>query len=396
MQTIRLIMTICWMSVASMVSAADNIVVKDVRITKGSWNSVLIELNNDAEYVAFQYDLYLPDGVFLGGWWKNEDRISESTTLSENQLDKGCYRFLAASMTGVPIKGNSGPIMGFNISIEDRVPLGSMTAYLRNVKLSKADGSGITFSELPFTITVVESSIIRIKDCSRQYGDENPKFEYTVEGGELDGEPDIYCYAWRYAPVGTYPIEAWGGSYTNTSVTIIPGTMTITKAPLTIKAKDYTIKQGDYLPVFEATYEGFKNDEGDWVLDPLPKFSTTATSNSAPGVYDIIVKGADAQNYEISYVAGKLTIEGPDFIPGDANGDTKVNVSDIVEMVNYILGSPSDKFIFVAADVNGDGNVNVTDIVMVVNIILSSSSREINNIDEINGLSNNFINQNDI
>ena len=87
---------------------------------------------------------------------------------------------------------------------------------------------------------------------------------------------------------------------------------------------------------------------------------------------------------------------GEQIIPGDANGDGAVNVTDIVEMVNYILGSPSDKFIFVAADVNGDGNVNVTDIVMVVNIILSSSSREINNIDEINGLSNNFINQNDI
>ena len=366
-------MTICWMSVASMVSAADNIVVKDVRITKGSWNSVLIELNNDAEYVAFQYDLYLPDGFFLGGWWKYEDRISESTTFTENQLDKGCYRFLAASMTGVPIKGNSGPIMGFNISIEDRVPLGSLTAYLRNVKLSKADGTGITFSELPFTITVVESSVIRIKDCSRQYGDENPKFEYTVEGGELDGEPDMYCNAWLYDPVGTYPIEAWGGSYTNTSVTIIPGTMTITKAPLTIKAKDYTIKQGDYLPVFEATYEGFKNDEGDWVLDPLPKFSTTATSNSGPGVYDITVKGADAQNYEISYVAGKLTIEGPDFIPGDANGDGKVNVSDIVEIVNKILGNPSGKLIEEAADVNDDGKINVTDIVLVVNIILGAS-----------------------
>ena len=368
-------MTICWMSVASMVSAADNIVVKDVRITKGNWNSVLIELNNDAEYVAFQYDLYLPDGVTYGGCWKYGERIPESTTLSENQLDNGCYRVLAASMTGLPITGNSGPMMAFNIWIEDRVPLGSMTAYLRNVKLSKADGSGITFSELPFTITVVESSIIRIKDCSRQYGDENPKFEYTVEGGELDGEPDINCYAGRYEPVGTYPIEAWGGSYTNTSVTIIPGTMTITKAPLTIKAKDYTIKQGDYLPVFEATYEGFKNDEGDWVLDPLPKFSTTATSNSGPGVYEIIVKGADAQNYEISYVAGKLTIEGPDFIPGDANGDTRVNVSDIVEMVNYILGKPSSKFQFEPSDVNGDGQVNVTDIVNVVTLIMSSGSR---------------------
>jgi len=368
-------MTICWMAVASMVSAADNIVVKDVRITKGNWNFVLIELNNDAEYVAFQYDLYLPDGVTYGGCWKYGERIPESTTLSDNQLDNGCYRVLAASMTGLPITGNSGPMTAFNIWIEDRVPLGSMTAYLRNVKLSKADGSGITFSELPFTITVVESSIIRIKDCSRQYGDENPKFEYTVEGGELDGEPDINCYAGRYEPVGTYPIEAWGGSYTNTSVTIIPGTMTITKAPLTIKANDYTIKQGDFLPTFEATYEGFKNDEGDWMLDPLPKFSTTATSNSAPGVYEITVKGADAQNYEISYVAGKLTIEGPDFIPGDANGDTRVNVSDIVEMVNYILGKPSSKFQFEPSDVNGDGQVNVTDIVNVVNIIMSSGSR---------------------
>ncbi|MBQ8715805.1 MAG: leucine-rich repeat protein [Prevotella sp.] len=62
----------------------------------------------------------------------------------------------------------------------------------------------------------------------------------------------------------------------------------------------------------------------------------------------------------------------PTVIPGDANDDGKVNVTDIVEMVNSILGNPSDKFIFEAADVNEDGLVNVTDIVSVVNIILSS------------------------
>ncbi len=58
-------------------------------------------------------------------------------------------------------------------------------------------------------------------------------------------------------------------------------------------------------------------------------------------------------------------------IPGDANGDGVVNVTDIVEMVNSILGHPSAKFDPIAADVNGDGVVNVTDIVSVVNIILS-------------------------
>jgi hypothetical protein len=64
---------------------------------------------------------------------------------------------------------------------------------------------------------------------------------------------------------------------------------------------------------------------------------------------------------------------------GDANGDGNVNVSDIVEMVNYILGNPSDKFNKVAADVNNDGQVNVTDIVSVVNIILSPNARELTN-----------------
>ena len=59
---------------------------------------------------------------------------------------------------------------------------------------------------------------------------------------------------------------------------------------------------------------------------------------------------------------------------GDANGDMKVNVSDIVEIVNDILGKPSAKYNRNAADVNGDGQVNVTDIVNVVNIIMTSGS----------------------
>ena len=64
-------------------------------------------------------------------------------------------------------------------------------------------------------------------------------------------------------------------------------------------------------------------------------------------------------------------------IPGDANGDGLVNVTDIVEIVNDILGHPSDKFDPIAADVNGDGQVNVTDIVEVVNIILSTDAHAV-------------------
>ena len=59
---------------------------------------------------------------------------------------------------------------------------------------------------------------------------------------------------------------------------------------------------------------------------------------------------------------------------GDANGDGTVDASDIVEVLNYILNKPSEKFNFNAADVNGDGAVNPADIVGISNIILGNGT----------------------
>ena len=56
---------------------------------------------------------------------------------------------------------------------------------------------------------------------------------------------------------------------------------------------------------------------------------------------------------------------------GDVNGDTIINVLDIVATVNFVLGvdSPTDDEAC-ASDMNGDGIVNVLDIVAIVNIVL--------------------------
>ena len=57
---------------------------------------------------------------------------------------------------------------------------------------------------------------------------------------------------------------------------------------------------------------------------------------------------------------------------GDVNDDGLLNVLDIVQIVNYVLGnlefSDSQSS---SADVNADGLVNVLDIVTLVNIILT-------------------------
>jgi hypothetical protein len=57
-----------------------------------------------------------------------------------------------------------------------------------------------------------------------------------------------------------------------------------------------------------------------------------------------------------------------DGLKGDVNGDGKVNVSDVTELINMILGVTTMNQS--RADINGNGQVNVSDVTALINIIL--------------------------
>ncbi|MBT7377695.1 MAG: redoxin domain-containing protein [Candidatus Marinimicrobia bacterium] len=62
-----------------------------------------------------------------------------------------------------------------------------------------------------------------------------------------------------------------------------------------------------------------------------------------------------------------------DYSVGDVNHDTVTNVLDIVNLMNYILGSSiPDECEFYASDLYGDEILNVLDIVQLVNLILGT------------------------
>lgn len=86
-------------------------------------------------------------------------------------------------------------------------------------------------------------------------------------------------------------------------------TFTITKAPLTVTAKDKTIRVGDPLPdadSYEYTATGLLSTD---ILLTKPVFTCTITATDNVGEYEIIPSDADAgSNYEITYVNGKLTV----------------------------------------------------------------------------------------
>lgn len=142
----------------------------------------------------------------------------------------------------------------------------------------------------------------------RAYGDENPAFGFNAEGGVLDGQPEILCEATSSSPVGTYPIVVKKGSVANYNDEYVNGTLTVTKAPLTVTAVNASREQYEDNPDFIITYSGWKNADDESVLTAKPKAKTDATKDSPVGEYSITVYGGEAQNYELVYVDGTLTV----------------------------------------------------------------------------------------
>ena len=215
--------------------------------------------------------------------------------------------------------------------------------------------------EDPVTITAKSYEII--------YGEDLPTFEYTSEGTELDGTPSITCEATKNSPVGTYPIVITKGSVKNYNDTYVNGTLTIKKALLIVIPKDYNIKQGDELPTFEVTYEGFRNDETSAVLTKQPTTTTTATSTNEPGVYEINASGAEAQNYDISYSKGKLTIEAVEITPITETEEIsfREQITADADLENVVI----DNIYYNVKSANGDG-YNATEQALVLNSTTTS------------------------
>jgi len=61
----------------------------------------------------------------------------------------------------------------------------------------------------------------------------------------------------------------------------------------------------------------------------------------------------------------------PTFIPGDVNNDGEVNVTDAIDLINYILNDEGDINLD-AADYNNDSEINVTDAIDLINFLLNA------------------------
>jgi gliding motility-associated-like protein len=209
------------------------------------------------------------------------------------------YTFSPALLTGESFNGSLSRLAGEDVGDYD-ITMGSLaisnnyTIVLTTAKLSITPGALIVRADLK----------------TKTYGDSDPSLTYTVIGASGTGNVFTGSLARTAGEnVGSYSITqgtlAFNGNY---QMRFESSELTIAPRPLLIKADNQSKYVGAANPALTFSYSGFKAGETNSVLSQQPEISTTATTASLAGSYDIIVGGAVAQNYAISYQQGILMI----------------------------------------------------------------------------------------
>ncbi len=172
--------------------------------------------------------------------------------------------------------------------------------------------------------------MVTAEDANRLYGRSNPKFTYDVTGAPINGEPELTTEALSTTPIGEYEIVVEPGTITTPGLQTASGKLTIERSPLTLTAKSFSRNISEENPEFVFTHSSLRNREKiDDVLTVKPTIECDATIDSPGGWYEIRIYGAEADNYEISYVNGTLTVVDPVGVRGIETDDKQGETYDL-------------------------------------------------------------------
>jgi sugar lactone lactonase YvrE len=230
---------------------------------------------------------------------------SSGTLPGKNYGD--AYFSAAASGTGPFTYHSSNPSVA---TISDNGLVHIAGAGTTNFVIS--DGSHIntqslTVSKMPLTIAA--------NNQSRTYGAANPTLTATYTGfvnGDTEAsfitQPTVATTATVTSAVDAYPITISGAVSNNYAITYTNGTLTVSKAPVTITADNQNKIYGADNPGLTLSYSGLVLGESIAVFSNQATISTTATKTSAVGSYTILLTGATANNYAFLYNNATLTV----------------------------------------------------------------------------------------
>ena len=91
---------------------------------------------------------------------------------------------------------------------------------------------------------------------------------------------------------------------------------------------------------------------------------TTYDANHVDAEYAHIDGGPSDPGYFSSHVT---------FLRGDVNGDGSINISDVTDLIDYLLTSDASSISLSGADTNQDGVINISDVTALIDHLLTGA-----------------------
>ena len=119
---------------------------------------------------------------------------------------------------------------------------------------------------------------------------------------------------------------------------------------------------------YSARNKSLKEKSGELINLTIHCAEDAEAGSYTASVYDLIFSDSNKAEVDFADFTFSVNIKD-DILVGDVNVDGGVDISDVVALVNMILGSTEKN---APADVNNDGQVDISDVVALVNIILGA------------------------
>lgn len=293
------------------------------------------------------------------GWFNNEKFEGEAITSLPKGLS-GDYKLYAkwapATVTGIevttlPTKVNYKALETFD-----------KTGLVVSKLLNDGTKEVVALDELTFDKDVLhfgdDKVVVKWNEFTTEFAITVAKKDYDLSGIKFEnaaltynGQVQTINYTGDLLDGLTATVEGSATNVTTTPVTItlvftntnadyntpenMTAELTITKAPLKVIASSASIKVGEDVPRFTASYDGFVNGETEAVLGGELTITCSATKTSPAGSYAVIPAGLTAENYEIEFVNGTLTITSGTYTIVASN--TKVTYNGENQMFTVVL-----------------------------------------------------------
>lgn len=147
--------------VALWASATDRFYIEDFTINPGETRTVEILLENETAYTAFQFDLYLPNGLTVDQ--EDGDYIFDLTprkardhNIASQPQSSGAIRVMSYSPRINGYSGNSGALVTFSLTASADFA-GDATIGLRNVLFTTVAGYEVHFADETCNVTTAHT-----------------------------------------------------------------------------------------------------------------------------------------------------------------------------------------------------------------------------------------------